>query len=129
MGGQAHTSRWRGDDDAALCEQFHQRTIMQHIDSKNARTVLAWKQQRQITVAVKTREHRITSYNVCYTKLLRAAWVARRVEQLRDETDYEGVAVLYRTNAQSRQFEEIFRRERIPFQVVGAVQFYERRVV
>jgi len=58
-----------------------------------------------------------------------AAWVARRVEQLRDETDYEGVAVLYRTNAQSRQFEEIFRRERIPFQVVGAVQFYERREV
>ncbi len=58
-----------------------------------------------------------------------AAWVARRVEELCDEFEYEGVAVLYRTNAQSRQFEEIFRRERIPFQVVGAVQFYERKEV
>jgi DNA helicase-2/ATP-dependent DNA helicase PcrA len=39
------------------------------------------------------------------------------------------MAVLYRTNAQSRQFEEIFRRDRIPHQVVGSVQFYERKEI
>ncbi len=38
-------------------------------------------------------------------------------------------AVLYRTNAQSRQFEEAFLRTGIPYQVVGALRFYERREV
>jgi DNA helicase-2/ATP-dependent DNA helicase PcrA len=39
------------------------------------------------------------------------------------------MAVLYRTNAQSRLFEEIFRRDAIPYQVVGSVQFYERKEI
>ncbi|MGH9390896.1 MAG: ATP-dependent helicase, partial [Vicinamibacteria bacterium] len=58
-----------------------------------------------------------------------ALWIARRVLGLDSETTREGMAVLYRTNAQSRQFEEAFRRHRIPYQVVGAVQFYERKEV
>jgi len=37
--------------------------------------------------------------------------------------------VLYRTNAQSRQLEEVFRRDEIPYQVVGSVRFYERKEV
>src|SRR5207253_6395566 len=36
------------------------------------------------------------------------------------------IAVLYRTNAQSRQFEEMFLRVGIPYQIVGALRFYER---
>ena len=39
------------------------------------------------------------------------------------------MAVLYRTNAQSRQLEEAFRRERLPFRIVGSLQFYDRREV
>jgi DNA helicase II / ATP-dependent DNA helicase PcrA len=58
-----------------------------------------------------------------------AAWVARRVQREIEKRAYEDCAVLYRTNAQSRSFEEIFRRERIPYQVVGAQQFYERKEV
>jgi len=42
---------------------------------------------------------------------------------------YEGMAVLYRTNAQSRPFEEAFRFRGIPYRLVGAVSFYERREV
>ena len=42
---------------------------------------------------------------------------------------YESAAVLYRTNAQSRQIEEIFRRDRIPYHIVGSVQFYERKEI
>jgi DNA helicase-2/ATP-dependent DNA helicase PcrA len=59
-----------------------------------------------------------------------AAWVSGCVTRLA-ATDhlFEDMAVLYRTNAQSRQFEEIFRRDRIPHQVVGSVQFYERKEV
>ncbi len=57
-----------------------------------------------------------------------AAWVSGRVRALAGAS-FDDVAVLYRTNAQSRQFEEFFRRDRIPYQVVGSVQFYERKEV
>jgi DNA helicase-2/ATP-dependent DNA helicase PcrA len=58
-----------------------------------------------------------------------ATWVARCVADEARRRPYEDLAVLYRTNAQSRSFEEAFRRERIPYQVVGAMQFYERKEV
>ncbi|MGI8881122.1 MAG: DNA helicase PcrA [Jatrophihabitans sp.] len=60
-----------------------------------------------------------------------AAWVAQRIDELCD--DHGGkpsdVAVFYRTNAQSRVFEEIFIRVGMPYKVVGGVRFYERREV
>ena len=43
--------------------------------------------------------------------------------------NYKSVAVLYRTNAQSREFETAFSRYRIPYQVVGALRFYEREEI
>ncbi len=58
-----------------------------------------------------------------------AAWVAQRARRLEPGVGYNGIAVLYRTNAQSRLFEEILRRDEIPHQVVGAVQFYARKEV
>jgi DNA helicase-2/ATP-dependent DNA helicase PcrA len=58
-----------------------------------------------------------------------ATWVAARIREEIKSREYEDCAVLYRTNAQSRSFEEAFRRERIPHQVVGAMQFYERKEV
>ncbi len=58
-----------------------------------------------------------------------ATWIARRIREWTGSRPYEDVAVLYRTNAQSRQLEEAFRRDRIPYQVVGSVQFYERKEV
>ena len=42
---------------------------------------------------------------------------------------YRSCAVLYRTNAQARAMEDAFRREGIPYQVVGSVRFYERREI
>ena len=60
---------------------------------------------------------------------LEAIWVSQRVRRLVDQVQYEDVAVLYRTNAQSRLLEEIFRRDRIPYQVVGSIQFYERKEI
>jgi DNA helicase-2/ATP-dependent DNA helicase PcrA len=58
-----------------------------------------------------------------------AAWIARRASEAGRARPLEDVAVLYRTNAQSRSIEEAFRRERIPYQLVGAQQFYERKEV
>jgi len=60
-----------------------------------------------------------------------AAWVAQRIDALHDEGAARpaDVAVFYRTNAQSRVFEEVFIRVGLPYRVVGGVRFYERREV
>jgi DNA helicase-2/ATP-dependent DNA helicase PcrA len=60
-----------------------------------------------------------------------AEWVAREFRERSAEEHYafSDMAVLYRTNAQSRAFEEAFRRAAIPYRVVGAVSFYQRREV
>ena len=60
-----------------------------------------------------------------------AAFVAEEVDRLTDEGQATPgqVAVFYRTNAQSRVFEEIFIRVGLPYRVVGGVRFYERREV
>ena len=60
-----------------------------------------------------------------------AEWLAGEVARRVAEADvpYDGVAILYRTNAQSRPLEEAFRFRGIPYRLVGAVSFYERREV
>jgi DNA helicase II / ATP-dependent DNA helicase PcrA len=60
-----------------------------------------------------------------------AAFVAEEVDRLADAGDAAPgqVAVFYRTNAQSRVFEEVFIRAGLPYKVVGGVRFYERREV
>ena len=60
-----------------------------------------------------------------------AAFVAGEIDALADrsEANYSDVAVFYRTNNQSRVFEEIFIRLGLPYKVVGGVRFYERREV
>ncbi len=60
-----------------------------------------------------------------------ADWVAREIDRLADAGQARpgDVAVFYRTNAQSRVFEEIFIRLGLPYKVVGGVRFYERREV
>jgi DNA helicase-2/ATP-dependent DNA helicase PcrA len=60
-----------------------------------------------------------------------AAFVAEETDRLTDagEATPGQVAVFYRTNAQSRVFEEVFIRVGLPYKVVGGVRFYERREV
>ena len=61
-----------------------------------------------------------------------AEMIAREIEKLRREgavTNARDVAVLYRTNAQSRAIEDVFRGFGLAYQVVGGVSFYERREV
>ncbi|HEV2751755.1 MAG TPA: UvrD-helicase domain-containing protein [Gemmatimonadales bacterium] len=62
-----------------------------------------------------------------------AEWLAgeltRRASVGGGDIPYEGMAILYRTNAQSRPLEEAFRFRGIPYRLVGAVSFYERREV
>jgi DNA helicase II / ATP-dependent DNA helicase PcrA len=60
-----------------------------------------------------------------------ARFVAEEVDRLTDRAAARpgDVAVFYRTNAQSRVFEEVFIRVGLPYKVVGGVRFYERREV
>jgi DNA helicase-2/ATP-dependent DNA helicase PcrA len=60
-----------------------------------------------------------------------ASFVAGEVDRLTDEEGVlpSQVAIFYRTNAQSRVFEEVFIRVGLPYKVVGGVRFYERREV
>ncbi|ANZ37686.1 ATP-dependent DNA helicase PcrA [Lentzea guizhouensis] len=60
-----------------------------------------------------------------------AAFVANEIDRLVDsgEVNNSEIAVFYRTNNQSRVFEEIFIRLGLPYKVVGGVRFYERREV
>ncbi len=60
-----------------------------------------------------------------------AAFVAEEVDRLTDRGSCRpsDVAVFYRTNAQSRSFEDVFIRVGLPYKVVGGVRFYERREV
>ncbi|UNS98522.1 DNA helicase PcrA [Streptomyces tubbatahanensis] len=82
---------------------------------------------------------RITGY-VADTEHDEAQFVAEEIDRLADGEAAEGepaqekvragdIAVFYRTNAQSRVFEEIFIRVGLPYKVVGGVRFYERREV
>ncbi|MBQ1051474.1 DNA helicase PcrA [Micromonospora sp. C51] len=68
---------------------------------------------------------------VADTEHAEADWVAREIDRLVDdgETRPGDVAVFYRTNAQSRVFEEVFIRLGLPYKVVGGVRFYERKEV
>ncbi|MFI1957643.1 DNA helicase PcrA [Streptomyces althioticus] len=73
---------------------------------------------------------RITGY-VADTEHDEAQFVADEIDRLTDagEAKAGDVAVFYRTNAQSRVFEEIFIRVGLPYKVVGGVRFYERKEV
>jgi DNA helicase-2/ATP-dependent DNA helicase PcrA len=60
-----------------------------------------------------------------------AQFVAEEIDRLTDEdlAQPSDVAIFYRTNAQSRVFEEVFIRVGLPYKVVGGVRFYERREI
>ena len=66
-----------------------------------------------------------------YNEIEEAEFVADEIERLRKKEGrgYSDYAVLYRTNAQSRAFEDVLARRRIPYRLVGGIRFWERREV
>ncbi len=66
-----------------------------------------------------------------YNEVEEAEFVADEIERLRktENRGYSQYAVLYRTNAQSRSFEDVLARRRIPYRLVGGIRFWERREV
>ena len=60
-----------------------------------------------------------------------AAQIAKFIKQetIKRKITFKDFAILYRTNAQSRAMEDIFRREKIPYTIIGGVEFYKRKEV
>ncbi len=58
-----------------------------------------------------------------------AVHVVEEINRRRPETDLKETVVLYRTNAQSRPFEEQLRRSYIPYQIIGGISFYQRKEI
>ena len=52
-----------------------------------------------------------------------------RDERIRSALNYRDFAILYRTNVQSRAFEEALRREGVPYQIIGGISFYQRKEI
>jgi DNA helicase-2/ATP-dependent DNA helicase PcrA len=58
-----------------------------------------------------------------------AAWIADEIQKVSEKTSRAEIAILYRTNAQSRAIEQALIRREIPYQIFGGLKFYERREV
>lgn len=60
-----------------------------------------------------------------------ARWVCNQIQTMVEEDgiNLNDVAVFYRTNAQSRNFEDTFRRYQMPYKLIGAVKFYDRKEI
>lgn len=66
----------------------------------------------------------------CQTETHEARLVAARIEKLAEQDIRPGeVAIFYRTNAQSRALEQALRERKLPYQIVGAVAFYQRQEI
>ena len=70
-------------------------------------------------------------YKPAYSDKEEAAIVAKDVKRIRreDGCPYSDFAILYRTNAQSRSFEEEFRKQGIPYRIYGGLSFYQRKEI
>lgn len=58
-------------------------------------------------------------------------FVASQIQKIKEEKDkkYKDFAILYRTNAQSRVFEDVFIRRGIPYRILGGLKFYDRKEI
>ena len=70
-------------------------------------------------------------YKPAYSDKEEAAIVAKDVKRIKreDGCQYSDFAILYRTNAQSRSFEEEFRKQGIPYRIYGGLSFYQRKEI
>ncbi|MBQ2639553.1 MAG: UvrD-helicase domain-containing protein [Bacilli bacterium] len=69
-------------------------------------------------------------YYRAYNEKDEAQYVIRKIKELVNKnTDYKDIAILYRTNAQSRILEEEFLKENMPYRVVGSFYFYSRKEI
>jgi len=96
-----------------------------------ANKLIAHNEKRIVKVNQPTREPGVAiEFEPAEDMDAEAEKVAEKVAELREDgAKYSDMAVLYRTNAQSRPFEEVFISRKIPHIIVGGVDFYRRKEV
>ena len=91
------------------------------------------KNERQIPKEVFSEKERGEAIGVfqAYSDVEEGDIVTNKIAQLRREHDYEysDFAILYRTNAQSRVFEEALRKRGMPYKIYGGLSFYQRKEI
>ncbi len=89
--------------------------------------------QRQIEKDVYSEENKgdKIEYRPAYSDREEAVIVAKEIKKIKKEENglYSDFAILYRTNAQSRSFEEEFRKDNIPYKIYGGLSFYQRKEI
>ncbi len=71
-----------------------------------------------------------TQYITCENGKMEALTIIDEIKKLYNQGyDYKDIGILYRTNGQSRLLEEVFLKENIPYNVVGAYYFYQRKEI
>ena len=70
-------------------------------------------------------------YKPAYSDKEEALIVCREIKRIKrqDDCQYSDFAILYRTNAQSRSFEEEFRKQSIPYRIYGGLSFFQRKEI
>lgn len=99
----------------------------------NAANSLIKHNQNQIPKDVfsKNAEGEKLLYKPAYSDKEEATIVSKEIKRIKrqDACEYSDFAILYRTNAQSRSFEEEFRRQGIPYRIFGGLSFYQRKEI
>lgn len=80
-------------------------------------------------LATKADDEKVKCYNLM-TGDDEAYKVLEIIENLKDSGEkYSDIAILYRTNNQSRAFEDVFVRNSVPYEIIGGIRFYDRKEV
>lgn len=88
------------------------------------------KSRKEKNLWTSNKEGEKIQYYRAYNERDEAQYVIRKIKELYSQNiDYQNMAILYRTNAQSRILEEEFLRENLPYRVVGSFYFYSRKEI
>lgn len=96
-----------------------------------ANSVIKYNRDRKEKTLKKTKDEggKIKIYRA-YDDFEEARFVVREMQRLyREGRNYKEMAVLYRTNAQSRKFEDILMQEAVPYKLIGGLKFYDRKEI
>lgn len=99
----------------------------------NAANSLISKNRRQIPKTVFSKKEAGDKIHIlkAFSDAEEAGIVVKEIRRLhrRENIPYSGIAILYRTNAQSRIFEEILRKQSLPYCIYGGLSFYQRKEI
>lgn len=68
-------------------------------------------------------------YHICQDNYAEAEYIAQQIKSMYPKRSYKDFTILYRVNAQSRSLEDVFMKHGIPYDLVGSVNFYDRREI